>query len=274
MVCISIDQTMLGDRLREFYKAAGCSRNEAIGILINLWLWGTYNANESGSLIAADRKDIAEQLMVGMDGRLNPETIVGNLIDTGWLIENGAGLNIRDWQDLTMLYVRYEKSKDAHRKANQEYRERKRKKECHEEKRAEVKENDPKDPNPKSGQSEKYGDTFDKFWSVYPRKERKAEAFKCYTARIKDGYDPEQILKAAENYAECCRRENKENRYILMARTFLGVNLNFTDYLKKAGEGGAQVVKPSSKNRFNNFEQRQYDYSAYEKQLLKASHAE
>lgn len=135
------------------------------------------------------------------------------------------------------------------------------------------KENDPKDPKSKSGQSEKYGETFDKFWSVYPRKERKAEAFKCYTARIKDGYDPEQILKAAENYAECCRRENKENRYILMARTFLGVNLNFTDYLKKAGEGGTQVVKPSSKNRFNNFEQRQYDYSAYEKQLLKASHS-
>ena len=48
MAWISVDQKLIGGKLRSLHKAIGCSQNEAIGILITLWLWGIDNADMDG----------------------------------------------------------------------------------------------------------------------------------------------------------------------------------------------------------------------------------
>lgn len=44
MAWITVDQKLIGGKLRDFAKRSGISQNEAIGILIRLWLWGIDNA--------------------------------------------------------------------------------------------------------------------------------------------------------------------------------------------------------------------------------------
>jgi len=56
---ISVEQTLIGKKLRVLAKDLGCSQNEAIGILINLWLWGMDNASMDGLMDGAEIADIA-----------------------------------------------------------------------------------------------------------------------------------------------------------------------------------------------------------------------
>ena len=68
-------------------------------------------------------------------------------------------------------------------------------------------------------------------WDAYPRKKDKGLAYKAYNARLNDGYSEDELLKAVEKYAEECRREKKEQKYIKYCATFLGPNTPFEDYL-------------------------------------------
>ena len=63
MAWISVDQKMVGGKLRKLYKAIGCSQNEAMGMLVGLWLWGIDNADADGLIVSAEREDIADVLM-------------------------------------------------------------------------------------------------------------------------------------------------------------------------------------------------------------------
>lgn len=87
---------------------------------------------------------------------------------------------------------------------------------------------------------DKYSSHFESFWKCYPRKIGKAEAYKCYQARLNDGYSEEELLQAVKNYAETCKAENREEKYIKHAKTFLGANTPFADYLKKEGDENEQ----------------------------------
>lgn len=78
----------------------------------------------------------------------------------------------------------------------------------------------------------KYICAFDEFWRNYPRKKDKARAYKCYCARLKDGYTEDQLLTACINYAAECEHNKTEERYIKHGATFLSVNEPFLDYLK------------------------------------------
>ena len=77
-----------------------------------------------------------------------------------------------------------------------------------------------------------YSANFTHFWEVYPKKKEKSRAYSCYKARLNDGYSEDEILKAAQKYAEECKKEKREERYIKLAGTFLGPNTPFVDYLK------------------------------------------
>lgn len=251
MAWISIDQSMIGDRLRILHKEIGCSRNEAIGILVGLWIWGIDNAKGDGSLPSVDLDDIAEQLTVGMNKDLDPERVAQILLETGWICEIDGKYKISDYDSVCGLFEKYEKERVAHNERTGRYRERKRL-----EKAKDVendvtkdgtcdvtdKENEkPKEEKPKKRtQADKYGDDFEKLWEIYPRKDRKAEAFKCYLARIKDGHSPEVLMQAAQNYANKCLRERTEKQYTLMCRTFLGSNLIFRDYVQTGTTASAQ----------------------------------
>lgn len=81
-----------------------------------------------------------------------------------------------------------------------------------------------------------YSVNFESFWNVYPRKKEKAKAYKCYNARLKDGYSEEELLTAAIEYAKECKERKTEERYIKLGSTFLSAITPFVDYLKKEGD--------------------------------------
>lgn len=100
------------------------------------------------------------------------------------------------------------------------------------------------DGEPKSNKAiGNYSTEFEAFWSIYPRKADKAQAYKKYNARLKDGYSPDELRKAAENYAAQCRRDRTEDKYIKHGKTFLGEATPFLDYLpKNAPQGGTEAT--------------------------------
>ena len=77
---------------------------------------------------------------------------------------------------------------------------------------------------------------FSEFWKCYPKKTEKGNAYKCYKARLNDGFSEDELLTACKNYAEECKRENREKRYIKNGSTFLSATTPFVDYLKKGDE--------------------------------------
>ncbi|PEW95878.1 hypothetical protein CN446_14985 [Bacillus cereus] len=67
-----------------------------------------------------------------------------------------------------------------------------------------------------------YGEEFEVFWSVYPRKHRKEDCYKKYRYAIDvKHHSHEVILHGAQMYAEECIRNNTEKRYILGPNNFM-----------------------------------------------------
>ncbi len=99
-------------------------------------------------------------------------------------------------------------------------------------------------PGSKNGPGSKgrkeYPKGFERFWEIYPRNDKKIEAYKQYQARLKDGYSEEELIAAASAYAEQCQRSRTAKQYTMQAKTFLSANLAFTDYLKGNSGGTAQ----------------------------------
>ena len=82
----------------------------------------------------------------------------------------------------------------------------------------------------------KYMCVFESLWSLYPRKKEKAKAYKCYQARLKEGYSSDEMLQAVKAYAAECKKNNVEDKFIKLCSTFLGPNIPFTDYITKGGQ--------------------------------------
>lgn len=221
MAWISVDQKVLGGKLRKTFKDIGCSRSEALGILVSLWLWAIDNTDPDGLIVGADRSDVAEQIRVGVIN-LDPEEVVDKLVSNGWIDEPEPGkIYIHDWFEWRAFYNRYVNGKEKHAENMRAYRE----KNKAESGNAEPSEQDkPKKKSP-------YSSDFEQFWLAYPRHDDKGMAYKKYKARINDGYSPEQLLTAATRYAEQIRRDRTEKKYTKQAKTFLSDTLPFTDYL-------------------------------------------
>lgn len=108
-----------------------------------------------------------------------------------------------------------------------------------------------------------YTCAFETLWSAYPRKKEKAAAYRCYKARLNDGFPEDELERAVKRYAEECRVNGTEDRYIKLASTFLGPNTPFTDYL---GDGYKPPAKIQVKtNKFAEYPHRDYDYDAIKK---------
>ncbi len=119
--------------------------------------------------------------------------------------------------------------------------------------------------NDKNEKNNKYMCAFEELWSAYPRRKEKARAYKCYQARLSDGYSEDELLLAVKRYAQECEDKNTEEQFIKHAATFLGPNTPFLDYLGDY-KPPAQTQKNGSK--FNNFDNRKYDMANLERQLL------
>lgn len=86
-----------------------------------------------------------------------------------------------------------------------------------------------KDKKEKKNKNEEYSSDFEIFWNHYPRKEEKTAAFKCWLARTKEGHFFEELVNAAKNYSTTVA--GSEKRFIKLAKTFIGPNKPFLDYL-------------------------------------------
>ena len=60
MAWITVDQKLIGGKLRDFAKRSGISQNEAIGILIRLWLWGIDNAEELPNMRTSRKRSVRD----------------------------------------------------------------------------------------------------------------------------------------------------------------------------------------------------------------------
>lgn len=248
MAWISVDQKLIGGKLRSLYKAIGCSQNEAIGILVSLWLWGIDNAEMDGLMVSADREDIKQSFQAGLAKELDGDAVVNCLIDTGWIDEVDGQLYLHDWGDWRSYYNRYIKDKKGNCERQARYKARQREKIAGEEQNnvtdnvignvtEKISENEESEPDKKMSRKEeqeaKHGKDFEEFWSIYPKKVDKGEAFKKYKARRNDGYSAEEILAAAKAYRAECERKHTDRQYIKHAKTFLGPSLSFTEYIPR-----------------------------------------
>lgn len=89
---------------------------------------------------------------------------------------------------------------------------------------------------PKEEQKRKkmeYPEGFEQFWKAYPRHVDKGMAYQKYKIQINSGFKPEELLKAAENYAAECRKNKTEEKFIKHPKTFLGPGGSFEEYIKK-----------------------------------------
>lgn len=78
-----------------------------------------------------------------------------------------------------------------------------------------------------------YPEGFKRFWEIYPRNVDKKACYRQYSARIKDGYSPEELEAAARAYKAECERKRTPQEYIKHGKTFLGVSGAFEEYLPK-----------------------------------------
>ena len=78
-----------------------------------------------------------------------------------------------------------------------------------------------------------YPETFHAFWEAYPARcggNPKRSAFKAWNARIREGFDPQQMIHGAKSYAAYCdAMEQTRTPYVMQAATFLGPDHRFLE---------------------------------------------
>lgn len=78
-----------------------------------------------------------------------------------------------------------------------------------------------------------YTHAYEEFWTAYPRKKDKGNAFKKFNARLVNGFSEVELIGAAKKYAKECEENQISEKYIKYPATFLSDKLPFLDYLEK-----------------------------------------
>lgn len=100
MAWISVHEDVVGSKLRKLSNEVGCSQAEALGILNVIWLWGLKNADQTGELKDANRRNVAAAIPFDMlSDDLDPRKIVDALVKTGWIDEVDGALFLHDWDE-------------------------------------------------------------------------------------------------------------------------------------------------------------------------------
>jgi hypothetical protein len=118
-------------KTRDLSRKLECSRHEAIGILVTLWLWGLNNADRDGNILSATAEDIADGIMyrgqsvgqsIGQSAKNTAEYLLDSLISSGWIdVSDDGHFILHDWdvwQD-QWYKVLEKRDKDAERKRQQ-----------------------------------------------------------------------------------------------------------------------------------------------------------
>ena len=165
MAWISVHQEVDGPKLRKLYRAIGCSKFEALGILNFVWFWGMTNADESGIVREADLDVLARYLYGCGDGSsVDTKVAAQALVDTGWIEPVGNDLKLHDWDVWQEQWYKYQRTKAYNaerkrqeRKAEKEKRQQE-KKPAEEPKPEQPEAGEPKKPAKKAPEKKKYAD--------------------------------------------------------------------------------------------------------------------
>lgn len=246
-------------KTRALSRKLQCSRHEAIGILVTLWLWGLNNADREGNVMNATADDIADGIMyrgqsTGQTAQEAAEHLMDSLISSGWIdtAEDGHFI-LHDWdvwQD--QWYKALDKrAKEAERKRKQRQsgdesgmsigqdagqsegqgdgtsehnrnRNRDRNRNLNPNQNRDPYRDDYSPPTPLKGEESGVQDKrFDEFWAIYPKKTGKQAAFKSWQ-RVKPTAELHSRIIAAVTAATKTEQWQRENgRYIPNPTTWL-----------------------------------------------------
>ena len=241
MAWIAVDQSLIGGKLRNFAKKSKISQNEAIGILVRLWLWALDNADQDGKIVAGDMSDVEEAIRAGFlsEEKERVSAITQNLLDCGWIDTKDGELILHDWTDWRSYYTALQEKRAKRAEYMRSYRSGNGK----DQEAEKPKEEKPEKKKSKSKRNE-YEADFEKFWAAYPRKTEKANAYKKYQARLKDGFSEADLLQAAVNYAKECKAKRTDPQYIKHPKTFLSETTPFVDFLDKKAPAPVPKEQP------------------------------
>lgn len=109
-------------------------------------------------------------------------------------------------------------------------------------------------------------DFFESVWKLYPIKKGKGQVSTSKKkALYRIGYD--QIKRCIDRYLQEMRTIGRDQKYWKNGSTFF--NSGYVDYLDKNYEPDRRSASaPAARNKFNNFDQRKYDYVQLEQMLL------
>lgn len=85
---------------------------------------------------------------------------------------------------------------------------------------------------------------FDEFWNLYPRRDRRREAEKAWKARISEGVSEETLIAAARRYADNCRHESREEKFVMLPTSFLSSNRRFEFWANVPSVEGSANFRP------------------------------
>jgi len=123
-------------KTRKLAALLGCTRHEAIGILVSLWQWSLHNADRDGVIQNATEDDIADGIMYrpssGMsagqsDGHSmkSSRKLLNSLVDAGWIdVGNDDVFILHDWDEWQTEWFKYLDKLDADRRRKRDTRER------------------------------------------------------------------------------------------------------------------------------------------------------
>lgn len=262
MAYICVHEQVIGTKLKLLSRALQCSQNEALGLLVRIWIWGVNHADSKGWTLGLEREDVVEAIKDGLREDMDPAKVVDTLIKLDWLFERD-GINIHDWgQWQEELYKKLAKrERDRERKQKERAYKAIRLIESVEPTKEPEKQTEPaKPPEPTPPQidiinpieepkveetakpaSNGYTNEFEEWWKAYPRKVGKGDAYKKYKTRLKDGWSPEELLIAAKNYKARTIRDRTEEKYIKHPKTFLSDTTPFTDFIPSRDEMTAKA---------------------------------
>lgn len=113
-----------------------------------------------------------------------------------------------------------------------------------EEKRREEKKGEENKTNGGNPPADDYTPEFEKVWAEYPKRagaNPKRRAFKAWTARLKDGEEPSEILAGVIRYAEFLKSTRKLNtEFVQQAATFFGPDRHYLEPWACPGAGQAK----------------------------------
>lgn len=211
-------------KLHRLARLLDVPRTSAAGLLHFLWWWALDHA-EDGNITHFDALDIA--LAAGWEG--DPEVFLGALIDcgpgdrAGFVERVDGGLYLHDWYEFAGKLID-RRVRDRERKRTGRGKSDASPTDVQGTGRGNPGVQNPTEPNPKdspsSADADGVSDTFDEWWTAYPKKVGKKAARRAYLRALKDtGADV--LLTAMTARAELWRRDGTARQFIPDPATWL-----------------------------------------------------